>query len=118
MNTENLKDLSVEAIESLKGLEIVVLDVSEKTSIADFLVIATGTSGRHVKSIANEVLVKAKEAGYEALGCEGEDSANWVLVDLGDVIVHVLQKESRDFYELEKLWSVDLASANRQASEE
>lgn len=73
----------------------------------DYLVISSGTSNRHVKSLAENVALKAKAAGNPALGVEGQDSAEWVLVDLGDVVVHVMQPATRDFYDLERLWVAD-----------
>jgi len=87
-------------------LDIKVLDVAALTTITDHMVVATGTSNRHVKSIADNIIVKAKEAGYRPLGVEGLDAAEWVLVDLGDVVAHVMQAQSRAFYQLEKLWDV------------
>lgn len=101
-----LVKLVVAAIEDIKGLDIKVLDVAALTTITDHMVVATGTSNRHVKSIADNIIVKAKEAGYRPLGVEGLDAAEWVLVDLGDVVAHVMQAQSRAFYQLEKLWDV------------
>ncbi|MCB1757951.1 MAG: ribosome silencing factor [Gammaproteobacteria bacterium] len=106
MNSEQLTGLVTEALDNLKGQDITVLDVADKTSIADVMVIATGTSDRHVGALANEIVVTAKEAGEQPLGVEGEMKSDWVLVDLGDVIVHIMTQKARDFYELEKLWSV------------
>ena len=94
----------IDALDELKAKDIREIDVRGKTSIADLLVIASGTSARHVKSIADEVVKFAKKAGVMPLGVEGENAADWVVVDLGDVIVHVMQEESRRLYELEKLW--------------
>ena len=90
----------------LKAKDIREIDVRGKTSIADLLVIASGTSARHVKSIADEVVKFAKKAGVMPLGVEGEQEAEWVLVDLGDVIVHVMLPRIREFYGLERLWTV------------
>jgi ribosome-associated protein len=94
------------AIEDIKGLEVKVLDVAALTTITDYMVICTGTSNRHVKSIADNIIVKAKAAGHRPLGVEGLDAAEWVLVDLGDVVVHAMQAQTRIFYQLEKLWDV------------
>ncbi len=94
------------AVEELKAKDIVEIDVRGKTSIADFLVIASGTSTRHVKSIADEVVKFVKRLGAMPLGVEGEREAEWVLVDLGDVIVHVMLPRVREFYALERLWTV------------
>ena len=106
MKTSPLVKLVVHAIEDIKGLDIKVLDVAALTTITDYMVICTGTSNRHVKSIADNVVVKAKAAGHKPLGVEGLDSAEWVLVDLGDVVVHAMQAQTRIFYQLEKLWDV------------
>ena len=94
------------AVENLKGVEVVEIDVRGKTSVCDFLVIASGTSTRHVKSIADEVVRESKKLDCQPLGVEGEREAEWVLVDLGDVEVHVMLPRVREFYELERLWTV------------
>lgn len=101
-----LVKLVAHAIEEIKGLDVKVLDVMPLTTITDHMVICTGTSNRHVKSIADNITVKAKAAGVRPLGVEGLDAAEWVLVDLGDVVVHVMQLQTRAFYQLEKLWDV------------
>jgi ribosome-associated protein len=106
MKISPLGKLVVDAIEDIKGLDIKVLDVAALTTITDHMVIATGTSNRHVKSIADNVIARAKEAGYRPLGVEGIDAGEWVLVDLGDVVVHAMQAQTRMFYQLEKLWDV------------
>ena len=106
MKTSPLVKLVVHAIGDIKGLEVRVLDVAALTTITDYMVICTGTSNRHVKSIADSITVKAKEAGHRPLGVEGLDAAEWVLVDLGDVVAHVMQAQTRIFYQLEKLWDV------------
>ena len=90
MNGLELQKLTVNSLEDLKGQDIVVLDVSDRTAVTDCMVVVTGTSQRHVKSLANEVIEKSKEAGVRPLGIEGEDEGNWILVDLGDVIAHVM----------------------------
>ena len=106
MNSQQLTKLAISALEDLKGLDIAEFDIQAKSSIADCMIVATGTSQRHVKSLAENVRQSAKDAGSQPLGVEGEDGGEWVLVDLGDVIVHVMTAETRDFYALEKLWSV------------
>ena len=106
MNSSDLQQLAFKAVDEMKGEDIVVLDVAERTSVTDWMIVVTGTSARHVKSLANEVIEKSKEAGVRPLGTEGETDGNWILVDLGDVIVHVMTRESRDFYALEKLWGM------------
>jgi len=107
MQAEQLRDLVVQALDDVKGVDITALDVRGKTAITDFMVIATGTSDRHVKALADNVLKEAKDRGVQALGVEGERSAEWILLDLNDVVVHVMLREVRDFYNLEKLWSVE-----------
>ena len=94
------------ALAEMKAKDTVEVDVRGKTSIADFLVVASGTSTRHVKSVADEVLRFAKKCGVMPLGVEGEREAEWVLVDLGDVIVHVMLPRVREYYALERLWTV------------
>ena len=97
---------AVDALESLKAKDVVQLDVRGKSSVADFMLVASGTSSRHVKSIADEVVKFAKNLGVMPLGVEGEREAEWVLVDLGDVLVHVMLPRVREMYALERLWSV------------
>lgn len=94
------------ALEELKARDVREIDVRGKTGVTDFMVIASGTSSRHVKSIADEVIRQAKRAGFPPLGMEGEREAEWVLVDLGDVVVHVMLPRTREFYGLERLWEV------------
>ncbi|MCD7099415.1 ribosome silencing factor [Stenotrophomonas sp. MMGLT7] len=94
------------AVDELKAKDVVEIDVRGKSSVADYMVIASGTSTRHVKSIADEVVKFSKQLGVMPLGVEGEREAEWVLVDLGDVIVHVMLPRVREFYALERLWTV------------
>jgi len=103
---ERLRVLVIAALDDLKARDVVEVDVRGKSSVADLLVVASGTSSRHVKSIADEVVKKAKQAGNPPIGVEGQREAEWVLVDLGDVIVHVMLPRTREFYGLERLWSV------------
>ena len=102
------------AVEDLKAKDTVEIDVRGKTSVTDYLVITSGTSTRHVKSIADEVVKSAKKLDVQPLGVEGEREAEWVLVDLGDVVVHVMLPRVREFYGLERLWTVgdDLPSSS------
>ena len=103
-----LKDIVVDALKDIKGMDILTLDVEEQTDITDFMVIATGKTNRQVKALTDSVIVNAKAAGYPVNGVEGGESAEWVLIDLCDVICHVMLPKVRDFYEIERLWSVSL----------
>lgn len=104
MNTDNLLKLVLSTLDDGKGRDITVVDVRGKTGMTDFMVVASGTSERHVKALAGHVAEEAKKNATLPLGVEGEDVGEWVLVDLGDVIVHVMKPQSREFYQLEKLW--------------
>jgi ribosome-associated protein len=106
MQTDELKALALRALEDLKGLHIAEYDVRDMTTVTDVMIIASGTSDRHVKSLADAVVMACKKAGVPPLGVEGEREGEWVLVDLGDVVVHVMQPRIREFYALEKLWTV------------
>lgn len=106
MDSSELKELAVAALEELKGKDIECLEVAGMTSIADWMIVVTGTSNRHVKAMADEVVKKAREAGHPIRGAEGEAQAEWVLLDLGDVIVHVMQQAARQLYDLESLWGL------------
>ena len=101
-----LTEVVTRALDDLKAQNIAVLDVRDLTDVTDTIVIASGTSDRHVKSLAGRVVERAKEAGFRALGIEGDREGEWVLVDLQDVIVHVMLPRIREFYALEKLWDV------------
>ncbi len=113
---DTLREHVLHALDELKAKEVRVIDVRGKTSIADTLVIASGTSTRHVKALADEVVRFVKKAGMLPLGVEGQTEAEWVLVDLGDVIVHVMLPRIREFYGLERLWSVDAPAAGAAES--
>ncbi len=105
MDAEELKQVVIDALDDLKAVNPVILSVTELTDVMDYLVIASGTSNRHVKSLADNVSMEAKKRGMRPLGVEGEDAGEWVLVDFGDVVVHVMLPATRDFYDLERLWS-------------
>lgn len=100
----SLRELVVSALDDLKAKDVRLLDVRGKTSIADYIIVSSGTSTRHVKSIAEEVVRAAKRGGVVPLGIEGEREGEWILVDLGDVIVHVMLPRVREYYGLERLW--------------
>ncbi|XKM14641.1 ribosome silencing factor [Orbaceae bacterium ac157xtp] len=105
MLQQSLQDFIIDKLEDLKGKDIITLDVKGKSSITDYMIICTGTSNRHVTSLANNLIDEAKKAGHLVLGSEGQADADWVVVDMDTVIVHIMQQESRALYELEKLWS-------------
>ena len=107
MLSKDLVKLVEDAVDDLKGIDVTTLDVSKLKTFTDYLVIVSGTSTRHVRSIANRVMERAKEAGAEPLGVEGQEHGEWVLVDLGDVVAHIMQPGTRDFYKLENLWVID-----------
>ena len=100
---EQLKDLVVNSLEDLKGIDIKVLHVSDMTSLTDYMIICSGTSERHVKALSNNVAVEVKKAKFN-IRSEGEKDGEWVLLDLGDVIVHTMLPKTREFYDLEGLW--------------
>ena len=106
-----LRDVVIHALEELKAIDIRALDVRGLTDITDTMVVASGTSDRHVRSIADRVVQRCKEAGYKAYGIEGERDGEWLLVDLHDVVLHVMLPRVREFYALEKLWSASEAAA-------
>lgn len=104
MKEEAMKELAVTALEDMKAVNPVVMDVRGKSSVTDYMIVVSGTSDRHVKAIANNLVVEMKKAGVKPLGVEGDKIGEWVLVDLADVIVHIMLPDVRDFYQLEKLW--------------
>ena len=105
--SQELNEIIHNALEDLKAKDIVSLDVSELTDVMDTLIIASGTSSRHVKSLASNAVQDAKDRGIPALGIEGLDGDEWVLADFGDTVLHVMLPATRDFYDLEKLWSME-----------
>ena len=109
MNSEALTDLVVAALDDVKARDIVRLDVRDVTTVTDYMVVASGTSNRHVKALVDNVAEKAREAGHRPIGIEGEDGGEWILLDLQDTLVHVMLHKVRDFYNLEKLWSISPA---------
>jgi len=105
MAKQTMKQIVVDALEDLKGVNIESLDVRQLTDVMDTLVVVTGTSNRHVRSLAENVIMEAKNNGLHPLGVEGQETADWVLVDIGDLVLHVMLAETRRFYDLERLWS-------------
>ncbi|PIE20777.1 MAG: ribosome silencing factor [Neptuniibacter caesariensis] len=106
MQTEKILELVHHALEDMKAKEITDLDVRGRSTVTDYMVIASGTSKRHVAAVAEDVIVKVKEAGLMPLGAEGQGASDWILVDLGDVVVHIMMPDARSFYDLERLWGV------------
>lgn len=110
MNSEQLRELVVAALEAMKAKDITVLDVRNLTTVTDFMIVASGTSNRHVRSLADVVAEEARSAGHRPTGVEGAEGGEWVLLDLQDVLVHVMLPRVREFYNLEKLWSLEPAT--------
>lgn len=109
--SERLVAIALDALADIKAQNVLQLDVRQLTGLADYMIIASGTSTRHVKALADNVVEKCKEAGFRALGVEGERDAEWVLIDLAGVIVHVMLPATRKFYDLERLWSAPAKTA-------
>jgi ribosome-associated protein len=116
MNSEQLSNLVVEALDDVKAKDIVKLDVRDMTTVTDYMIVASGTSNRHVQALVDNVAEKAREAGHRPLGIEGEEGGEWVLLDLQDALVHVMLPKVREFYNLEKLWSLG-APGDRAATD-
>lgn len=114
MQAEEMKDLVVHELDEMKAQDVKVLDVRGLTTIADYMVIASGTSDRHVKAISDKLVEAIKQAGQRPLGVEGEDDGQWILADFGDVIAHIMLPQVREFYKLENLWEPDQQEARDQ----
>jgi len=112
LTTDQLQELVVSALEDFKAIDTLVIDVSGQSPLTERMVIASGSSTRHVKSMAENLVVRSKAEGNPPLGIEGQKEGEWVLVDLNDVIVHLMLPQTRAFYNLEKLWE---ASANHRS---
>lgn len=112
MQSNELVKLVETELDQHKGLNITTLDVHNKTSITDYMVVVSATSSRHARALCDYVAEKAKENGVQPLGVEGQLGSDWILLDLGDVILHVMAGQAREFYQLEKLWSVTGDSRN------
>lgn len=104
MQAEQLKDIVVNALEDVKAQDISVIDVRDRTSVTDYMILASGTSNRHVRSLAESVVSDVKEKGVRYANVEGANVSDWILVDLGDIVVHVMMPATREFYDLERLW--------------
>ncbi|MGZ4958133.1 MAG: ribosome silencing factor [Methylomonas sp.] len=113
MQSNELVKLVETELDLRKAHNIATLDVRDKTSITDYMVVVTATSSRHAKSLCDYVIEKVKENGVQPLGVEGQQGSDWILLDLGDVILHVMTGQAREFYQLEKLWSVAGEGSNR-----
>ncbi|MEM7610796.1 MAG: ribosome silencing factor [Pseudomonadota bacterium] len=112
---QSIADNAVEALEDAKANDIKMIDVRHLTSMTDFMIIASGTSDRHVRSVATNLVDSMKRAGHRPLGIEGENDGEWVLVDLQDALVHVMLPRVREFYNLEKLWDISVRKAPQDA---
>ena len=106
MGPRQIADQAIQVLDDHKASDLRCLDVSHLTSLMDFMIVATGRSNRHVRALGDALITYCKENGIEVLGSEGQDAAEWLLVDLVDVVVHVMLPSTRDFYEIEKLWDI------------
>jgi len=105
MDSVKIKDTVLAILDDQKAIDVSLLDVKELTEITDWFVVCTGRSSRHVKSIADKLVVGMKEVGIPPLSIEGKETGYWILVDFADIVIHVMQDEAREFYQIEKLWS-------------
>lgn len=112
MNEQQLTELATAALDDLKAADVQVLDVTKLTTITDRMVFASGRSARHVKALSDNLVKQAKAAGVSPRGIEGAEQAEWILVDLGAVVVHLMQPQTRAFYQLEKLWQAEAGAVN------
>lgn len=108
MDTDVLKDKVLDLLDDMKAVDVQMFNVTEMTTVTDYMIVASGTSSRHVRSIASNLMDELRAAGLRPYGSEGEEHGEWVLLDYGDVVLHVMQPETREFYQLEKLWSPDV----------
>lgn len=118
MKTEALKKTAVAALEDIKARDITVLNVKKLTSMADYIIVASADSARQTKALARNVADKVKEKGGEVIGVEGEETGEWILIDLGDVVVHVMHPAVREYYNLEELWTAPKPARKKTAAEE
>lgn len=117
LSFEQLRDLVLNALEDFKAIDIQQIDVKGHNPLTDLFVVASGSSLRHIKSMADNLLLKAKEAGNPPIGIEGDRQSEWVLVDLNDIIVHLMLPQTRAFYNLEKLWEASSQQRSGQSAE-
>ncbi len=111
MQSKKLAALAESALDDMKARDVRVIDVRKLTTVTDYMIIASGTSDRHVRSIADRVVERATQAGWRPMGTEGEEAGEWVLVDLQDVVVHVMLGKVREIYKLENLWDMQEAAS-------
>ncbi|MDC0422930.1 ribosome silencing factor [Methylophilaceae bacterium] len=104
-SVKNIQKIIILALEDIKAFDIISIDVKKLTSVADFMIIASASSSRQTKALARNVVEKIKEIGIEVIGIEGDQEGDWVLVDVGDIIVHIMTPPTRAYYNLEELWS-------------
>jgi ribosome-associated protein len=116
-NPTELQELILKTLDDNKALEITTLDVSKMTTMIDTMLICSATSTRHAKTLADKVIQASKAAGYRPLSVQGEDLGDWVLVDLVDIVVHIMLAEVREFYSLEKLWNAALNNREQSAAQ-
>lgn len=109
LSPRQIADLAVAVLDDHKAIDIRCLDVSHLTSMMDFMIVATGRSDRHVRALGDALTTFCKEHSIEVLGSEGQEAAEWLLVDLVDVVVHIMLPRAREFYEIEKLWDISLS---------
>ncbi len=114
---KNLTEIVVNALEDVKALDIALIDVRGLTDITDTMVVASGNSSRQVKALANNLVVDAKSAGYTPIGVEGDDTSEWILVDFGDLVAHIMLPATRQLYDLERLWSLPTESVDETTAE-
>ncbi len=107
MQTNELLTLVTTELDERKGQSITVIDVKDRSSVTDFMILVTATSERHGQALSNYVVIKVKEQGVKPLGLEGAQGSDWVLLDLGDIVLHIMTTQARDLYQLEKLWSIE-----------
>jgi ribosome-associated protein len=109
LSPRQIADLAIQVLDDHKATDIRCLDVSHLTSMMDFMIIASGRSDRHVRALGDALTTACKEKSIQVLGSEGQDAAEWLLVDLVDVVVHIMLPRTREFYEIEKLWDISLS---------